>query len=81
MEKLIEELKTRILALESEKEKLEEIRAWRANEEPKTRKELDGLRAELHELRGALDRMLKGPAAGPTEPKAEEGWLLDALLP
>lgn len=59
---LMEEIQKRILDLENEKKKVEDVISWRQNESPKLSKEMDAMKAELHDLRAQLAE-LKKPAA------------------
>lgn len=63
------EIQNRILALENEKKKIEDLFNWRQNESPKLSKELEALKLELHELR----KLLNPPQSAKTvETPAEE---------
>jgi len=51
---IMDEIQKRILDLENEKKKIEDVISWRQNESPKLSKEMETLKAELHDLRAQL---------------------------
>lgn len=51
---IMDEIQKRILDLENEKKKIEDVISWRQNESPKLSKEMEILKAELHDLRAQL---------------------------
>lgn len=51
------ELKNRILDLENQKKKIEDIIPWRENELPKFQSEISAIRQTLHELRAEWESL------------------------
>lgn len=64
----IEEIKTRILELESHKDKLKDLIPWKEKEAPQLKKELENVLAELHDLRKQIDALKKHAEAAPPVP-------------
>lgn len=70
---LMDEIQKRILDLENEKKKVEDVISWRQNESPKLTKEMETLKAELHDLRAQLADLKKPAPAVPAGGNSETG--------